>query len=105
MPVNDDDLQIGDIGTKLILEVLEDSVAVDISGATTKDITLQRPDLTTVTKAAIFDVNGVDGKIYYATTITDLTMEGTYSIQAYLVIPGWTGYSTVKKLEVHGNLV
>lgn len=97
-------IRVGDVGTQLELEVLEDSVAVDISGATTQDITLRRPDGTSVTQAGTFTTDGIDGKIHILTQAGDLSMEGTYMIQAHIALTTWDGYSSIGEFEVHENL-
>ncbi len=99
------EIRVDDIGTKLELEVLEDSVAVDISTASTKDITLQRPDGTTIVHEGVFTTDGTEGKVYFTTSLGDLSMEGTYYIQVYIALATWQGYSTIGEFEVHDNLV
>ncbi len=98
------EIRVGDIGTHLELELQEECVVVDISSASVKNITLQRPDKTSVTRAGTFTTDGTDGKIYLATIAGDLSMEGTYYIQAYIELPAWQGYSSVGEFEVHDNL-
>ncbi len=98
-------LRVGDVGTHLEIEVLEDcNVPLDISTASVKDITIQRPDKTTVVKNGIFTTDGTDGKVYFLTAAGDLNIEGTYSIQIYLELPTWQGYSCIDEFEVHDNL-
>lgn len=99
-----ENLQKGDTDSKLELEILEDGVAVDLINSSIKTITIRRPDLTIVTKTATFTTNGSDGKIIFTTALSDLSMEGTYFIQAYLKLPTWDGYSTLEQFEVHDNL-
>ena len=98
------EIRVGDTGTKLEVEVLENAVAVDISTATTKDITIQRPDGTTILSAGTFSTDGIDGKIYHTTGAGDLSMEGTYYIQAFIVLASWSGYSSIGEFEVLANL-
>lgn len=95
---------VGDIDTVIEITVKEDDAVVDISFATTKDITLQRPDLTTVVKDGVFTTDGVNGKIKFVTADGDISMHGEYSVQIYTVLPAWSGYSTIGTFEVYENL-
>lgn len=97
-------VRVGDIGTIFELTCKEDDSVVDVSNASTKDITLTRPDLTTEVRAAGFLSDGLDGILTFTIADGDLSMEGTYFIQAFLVLPTWTGYSDILKVKVYANL-
>ncbi|NOQ48193.1 MAG: hypothetical protein GQ576_03505 [Methanococcoides sp.] len=98
-------IRVGDVGTVLEIEILEDcSVVLPVQTATVKTITIQRPDGTTFARDAIFSVDGTNGKIYILTIAGDLTMFGTYYIQAYLELPAWQGHSDIDEFEVEDNL-
>jgi hypothetical protein len=109
MATKERELQVGDVGTELTVVVYECinnvDVIVDISTETEKTITIQRPDSTLITRTAEFTIGGVDGSLYIVTTPTDLTLAGTYYIQAYVSMPTWTGNSDIGEFEVHTNLV
>ena len=99
-------IRVGDVSTILEIELLENCVAaLPTSGATLKQIIIQRPDNTTFTRVAIFTSDGTDGKIYILTEAGDLTMSGTYYIQAYIELPAWQGHSDIGDFVVYGNLV
>ena len=98
-------LRQNDINSKIEVEVTEDDVVVDISGATTKELTVKRPDNTTFTRQALFSDTGVNGLIHFLTIAGDLNLEGTYYIQAYIVLPSWNGHSTIGEFTVEENLV
>lgn len=100
----DKKLHVGDIGTIFELTVKEGVNIVDVSNASTKDITLSRPDETTVVRAAGFFSDGLDGTLTFTIIADDLSMEGTYFLQAYLVLPSWSGYSDSIKVKVQANL-
>lgn len=104
MPAAIQEIRVGDIGTQLELEIQENSVPLNVSTNTTMDITLKRPDNTAITRAGTFQTSGADGKIVFTTIAGDLTIEGTYKIQAFIVLPAWTGYSSIGEFEVHANL-
>lgn len=99
-------VRVGDTGTALQVELLENcTTPIDISGATTLEIIIQRPDLTTVTKTASYVTDGTDGQITADTEAGDITMSGTYKIQANIVLPAWSGKSAVGEFVVEDNLV
>ena len=102
-------IRVGDIGTRFELEVTEKvngvDTAVDISGATTYDVIIQRPDRTTVTRAGTFTTDGTEGKLYLDSISGDLSIAGTYYIQADIALPSWVGKSSIGEFEVEDNLV
>jgi len=76
---------VGVIGTVLEIELLDScNVILPVNSADPKTITIVRPDGTGFTRAATFSVDGTNGKIYILTEAGDLSMSGTYYIQAYL---------------------
>ncbi len=99
-------VRVGDIGTVLEIELLDNCVpALPVNAATVKTITIVRPDETTFTRAAVFSVDGVNGKIYIVSVSGDFTVSGTYYIQAYIELPSWKGNSDIGEFEVFDNLV
>ena len=98
------DIQQGDIGT-ILRATLEDSgTVVDVSTATVKQIKLQKPDGTDVTKTAVFTTDGSDGKIQYVTVADDLDQSGEWKIQGYVEMPNWQGHSAKDTFFVGQNL-
>ena len=100
-------VQLNDIGSVLRVTVREssDQSAVAVSSATvTKDIILEKPDGTNVTKAASFTTDGTDGKIQYATISGDMDAAGTWGLQASVVLTSHTIKSTRVRFEVKENL-
>lgn len=77
---------------------------MDISGATTKQIILEKPNNAILTVSGSFVTDGKDGLLYYSTVSGDLDQDGVYNAQAYLVLPGFTGYSAPINFEVFQNL-
>ena len=68
MAVNE--IHVGDIGTVFTLTIKDGSSVIDLSGATTKQIILRKPDrVTSSTKTASFVTDGSDGKIKYTNPI------------------------------------
>lgn len=94
----------GDIGNILILTVLEDDVVKDISNATTKEYFIKRPNEIGVKVTAIFNTNGVDGKLKYVFISGDLDIVGLYEVQVSLITPLWTGKSSSYFFTVRDTL-
>lgn len=57
-----------------------------------------------MTKAASFNTDGTDGKIYYTAVADDLDEVGTYEIQGKVVITDGTFYTDIQTFKVHRNL-
>lgn len=104
-------IHVGDIGTTITVTVLEDETALDISGATTKEFIIKRPDGDLVTKTASFVTTGTDGRLRYTVTSGDVSgdvlndISGTWQVQVYLEMPGWSGKSESGKFTVVPVLV
>jgi hypothetical protein len=104
------ELHLSDIGTILRWTIEDSGVAVDVSGATTKTVTLKRPDATTVTKTLVFSTKsgdtgtGSDGRVEYVIISGDLNQTGTWSFQINLVFASWTGKSDIGTFTVFANL-
>jgi hypothetical protein len=99
------DIQVGTIGLKIELGLRERYDVLNVSSASPINIIIEKPDNSKTTYPASFLTDGTDGVIYYTTTTTgDLDQAGTYSIQAYMEMSGFKGYSTVSVFEVHANL-
>lgn len=94
-------IHVGDVSTELVVAVVdEQGVAVDISSCTaagTKLIYLTPPGGPTVTLAAVFDTNGVNGLMKFVTLphpTTPLTVPGTLSRSGKWAIEGWVDLGT-----------
>jgi len=105
MPANE--IHVDDIGTKVLVTVKDDTAAVDVSGATAggaKQIIIKKPTKDTMTKTAVFNSDGTDGKIYYTIVSGDFDEAGTYKIQGKVVISDGTFYTDIQSFKVHRNL-
>lgn len=99
------EIHVGDIGTVFEVTIMDGATAVNISGATTKELIFQLPDKTTkLTKTAVFKTDGVDGKLKYTTVAGDLSVAGSWQLQAYIVLTtgGWR--SDIGPFTVFSNL-
>lgn len=101
------DIHVGDVGTELVVTVLdEDGDAVDVSAATTKTILLRKPGPAggVLSKAAAFDATGADGRIKYTTQAGDLDTPGIWSIQGYVVLASGRWHTLTGTFRVRANL-
>ena len=98
-------VQQGAVGTTLQLELLDDGAVVDVSSATTKEIILEKPDGSTVTKTAAFVTDGTDGKIKYTTIAGDLDQVGRWRIQGRIISSSGNWPSEAGTFRVKANLV
>ena len=57
-----------------------------------------------MTKTAVFNSDGTDGKIYYTIVSGDFDEAGTYKIQGKVVISDGTFYTDIQSFKVHRNL-
>ena len=92
-------------GGTLVLTVLENGSAKDISTATSISYMLRKPDQTIVELSAGFLSDGADGKVSYSWVSGDLNQEGWYSVQVKIVGVPWSGQSTEYRFEVGETFV
>ena len=64
----------------------------------------KKPDGTTLTKAGTFVTDGLDGQLKYVSVNGDLDQFGAWQLQAYIVVPGFDGHSSISNFEVFSNL-
>lgn len=95
--------RVGDIGTKVRLQVLDEiGAAVDVSSAT---VTIRLRNGTIVkTFSGVLDSTGADGKVYFLSLVDTWFREGMYIVQAFAVIGAKQFYSLPYQFEVGGNL-
>jgi len=99
-------IHVGDVGTIIRLTVTEqDKVTpIDVSTATTKTFYFRKPDGTKINKTAVFNTDGVDGKLKYVTVEGDIDMARTWQVQAYVEIGAAKYYSAKTTFTVQSNL-
>jgi hypothetical protein len=93
-----------DTGTKLLVTLTDDGVAVDISSATGLTIYIRQPDGTVLTRSGTLNGDGTDGKMYYLTAAGDLDAAGQYKIQGKVTLSSGTFYTSISTFKVHSNL-
>ena len=98
------EIHAGDIGTIFRITIKDGDSIVDVSSVDSKVIYLQKPDNSTLTKAASYYTDGTDGIIQYVTESGDLDQIGTWQIQARIDF-GTDVFSTnIDKFKVLRNL-
>lgn len=100
------EIRISDIGTVFSGTIKDNNNAiVDISGATTKQIILLKPNGTVIQEAASFVTDGTDGKLSYTIQSGDLNICGIWQIQWKIVLSDGTWYSDIHSFKVYSNIV
>jgi hypothetical protein len=103
MPANE--IHKSDIGTVFKVTIKDSADVVNVSTATTKQIILKNPSGTKLTKDASFFTDGSDGIITYTTISGDLSEEGMWKLQGYIVLTGGnTFYTDISTFKVYRNL-
>jgi len=88
-----DKTYVDNIGT-----VIDIDMGQDISGASTTDLYVKKPDGTEdIWTGIIYESN----YIRYVIVADDLNEAGTYYIQPYLVMSGWSGYGKTVSFKVY----
>lgn len=102
------EIHVGDTGVALRFTVVDETdTAIDLSGATTKDVLLKPPNGGALkTFAGAFVDDGTDGELEYVTALAaDLDVAGTWGRQIHLVLPGVGDFRTsIVRMEVLANL-
>lgn len=102
------EIHLGDIGTIIEVTLKDNDLIVNLSGATTKEFYLMKPDKTVLTVNAVFKNppgDGTDGILQYVTQTGDLDQIGQWKIQAHVIITGQGEWkSDISSFTVHGNL-
>lgn len=106
-------IHVNDIGTLLRCLVVkpdpadadgEDVLPFDISLATSKLVTLEKPDGSTISRAGTFETDGTDGVLLYSTVSGDINATGHWHAQAVVTFPnGDTFHSDRVRFRVWPN--
>lgn len=88
------------------IEIREQGEPLDVSGATTKDVILEKPNSEEkVTLAAAFVNTGTDGRIVGRTAMGDLDQVGTWRVYAHIVGGAYDVYTPPSIFEVVSRYV
>lgn len=103
-----EEVHVGDIGTKLVVEFRDKGKVLDVSSATSvKKIIFNKTkakNSKTVVQDADFYVDGKDGRIVYISILNDIDIDGTWEIQGYVELSDGKWYSSIDSFEVCPNL-
>jgi hypothetical protein len=97
-------IQVGVQGFVIELTIMNNGKPMDISSAQSTLMIFQDPSGITTQKTAVFSTDGTNGKIRYVTVDDDLSLSGNYQIQAFIVLPTFSGYSGTGSFYVAPNL-
>jgi len=95
-----------DIGTRFLVTVKDDGVAVNLTSATLKQLNFRKPDDSVLNRTASGLGGGSEssGIMYYDTVSGDLDAVGVYKMQGKVTIPSGTFYTDIYTFKVHSNL-
>jgi hypothetical protein len=89
-----DKVYIGDVGT-----IVDVDCGESLIGATGQLLKVRKPNGAEVSWAASISANSLK----HTAISGDFDLVGTYLIQPYLTITGWTGHGLTVSLEVYGR--
>ena len=93
------------IGVAFQYTIMENGAAINISSATIKRFVFRKPvSDTDLTENATFYTDGKDGILQYTTISGDLNEAGLWTVQAYLSVGGFSGYTDTGTFIVESNL-
>lgn len=99
-------LQVGAVNAAIVVTLVEDGAAVNLSTATSKQLVFRKPRGVVEVKDASFVTDGTDGQLVYFTEEGFLDRPGKYQVQADVVYPGsgYDGPSQVGEFPVLENI-
>lgn len=109
IPTNKDHIQVGAIGLAIKLQIKDGNEIMNLTSASISAssirIIIEKPDDTLISASATFYTDGTDGIIFYKTSgSSDLDQVGDYNVQAYIIAPDFSGYTTPVTFPVYENL-
>jgi hypothetical protein len=97
-------IHVGDVGTVFQVLFEEGGEPLDISANTALQIKFERPTLGLLTVDAELVTDGTDGLAQFTSLADTLSQAGTWGIQGYAEIPGWSGHTGTGTFRVERNL-
>jgi hypothetical protein len=94
------ELHVGDVGTEIVISLVDGTTPVDLTALTSAVIKVQRPDRTSVDIAASVLGAVADGKLVGVVPSGTFTTRGNYSFQAYLIMGAQIMHSQSVKVRV-----
>ena len=79
-------LHVGDYPTVILITVADsiDCSALDVSGSTIRKFIFKKPDEDILEVTALFNTDGIDGKLKFTTTTDTLDQAGEWEVRAEL---------------------
>jgi hypothetical protein len=99
-----EEVHIGDVGTAIILEILEDGAPLEIPADAVKKIWVRKPGGLAAEWDATLVTDGTDGKIQYITEADDLDTVGAWRVQGHVEFGGGKWSSSIGTFQVFANL-
>jgi ABC-type uncharacterized transport system permease subunit len=105
IPTDKDHIQVGASGLMLKLQIKDGNNEFDLTNASVMNIILERPDSTLITGSASLFASASAGIIWRATSgSSEINQAGQYNMQAYIVTPDFSGYTTPVHFTAYENL-
>lgn len=99
------EVHVNDIGTAFRATVYdEDSLAVSLTGVSSKYLIFKKPDGTVSQKSADFYTDGSDGVIQYISESGFLDQPALWQLQGYVIFPGGSWKTDIYEFRVFKNL-
>lgn len=98
------DIHVGDIGTTFEIALTDAGEVVDLSTNSGIEIIFKNPSAQVTTKTATLVGDGTTGRIKYVTVANDLSIAGSWQMQAKVSTPSGTWSSSIIKFKVLANL-
>ncbi len=95
------ELHVGDVGTEIIISLVDGATPEDLTALTSAVIKVQRPDKTVVEIAAEVVGDPEDGVIKGVVQAGTFLRVGYHMFQVSLTIGTWTGHSESSSQYVH----
>jgi hypothetical protein len=109
IPTNKDHIQVGATNLAIKLQIKEGNEILNLVSASVSassiTIIIEKPNSTLISASASYFNDGTDGIVFYRTSgSSDLDQVGNYNVQAYLIMPDFSGYTTPVTFTVYENL-
>ena len=79
------ELHVGDVGTEIVISLVDDETAVDLTSLTSAVLKIQRPDQTVIELPTSILGDPTDGVLVSIVTAETFTEAGCYIFQVYTV--------------------
>lgn len=97
------EIHVDDVGTRFLITIKEDDVAIDISTATSISIYIKRPDDSMLGRNGTIS-DGPNGQLYYDIQAGEFNDAGLYKLQGRVSIGSSTYYTSIYNFQVHCNV-